>query len=81
MEALCDETAFGMRFKNPAQYLKERLQTEQWMRQKFIEKGGRPQADYPVYMVLGDSAWISQAPALSLQLKSTSPWMLLRNGT
>ena len=64
MEALCDETAFGMRFKNPAQYLKERLQTEQWMRQKFIEKGGRPQADYPVYMVLGDSAWISQAAGL-----------------
>jgi hypothetical protein len=64
MEALCDETAFGMRFKNPAQYLKERRQTEQWVHQKFIEKGGRPQADYPVYMVLGDSAWIRQAAGL-----------------
>lgn len=65
MQALYDETVFGARFKDPLGYLQARRQTEQWVRAQFIAKGGRPQADYPVYMVLGSSRWIeSHAPEL-----------------
>lgn len=31
------------RFKDPAQYLHERKETELWLRKEFILKGGRPQ--------------------------------------
>lgn len=58
MEALYDETVLFMRFKDPAGYLRARRQTEQWVREEFIAKGGRPEASYPVYMVLGSSPWI-----------------------
>ncbi len=60
MKNLYDETIFGSRFKDPAAYLHDRKQAEQWVRQKFIEKGGRPHEAHPVYMVLGSSAWISR---------------------
>lgn len=46
------------RFKEPSQYLQRRRQTEQWVRQEFIAKGGQPQELYPIYMVLGSSKWI-----------------------
>ena len=52
------------RFKNPVQYLHNRRQTEQWVREAFIAKGGQPQATYPICMVLGASKWIEKhAPA------------------
>ncbi len=60
MRSLYDETVFGARFKDPAQYLHDRKEAEQWVRQKFIEKGGRPCVAHPVYMVFGSSAWISR---------------------
>ena len=58
MEALADDTPYGERFKNPAQYFKARKETETWVREAFIQKGGRPSADYPIPMVLGYTKWI-----------------------
>jgi hypothetical protein len=49
---------FWERFKDPAQYLQARRKVEQWLRREFIAKGGKPQASYPIYMVLGRSKWI-----------------------
>ena len=49
---------FWERFKDPAQYLQVRRQVEQWLRREFIAKGGKPQAPYPIYMILGRSKWI-----------------------
>jgi hypothetical protein len=46
------------RFKDPAQYLQARRQTEQWLRQEFMAKGGSPQETCPIYMVLGRSQWV-----------------------
>jgi hypothetical protein len=48
------------RFKDPAGYLMNRRQTEHWVREAFIAKGGTPQEAYPISMVLGASAWITQ---------------------
>ena len=57
MEKLCDDTPFGKRFKNPTQYLIDRKDTERWVRESFIAKGGRPKDNYPIPMVLGSSKW------------------------
>jgi hypothetical protein len=46
------------RFRDPVQYLYDRRQTEQWVREAFIAKGGQPQATYPIPMVLGTSKWM-----------------------
>ncbi len=46
------------RFKEPAEYLKLRKQVEEWVRREFIAKGGRPRAEYPIYMVWGRSKWM-----------------------
>ena len=48
------------RFKDPALYLYQRKQTEQWTREQFIAKGGQPQAAYPISMVLGSSRWVEK---------------------
>jgi hypothetical protein len=60
MKTLYDETLFGARFKNPEQYLKNRRQSEKWVREKFKLKGGAPILDYPIYFVLGESKWLIQ---------------------
>lgn len=63
MQALCDDSPFGTRFKDPAEYLHNRRQTEQWVRQEFLAKGGQPREAYPVPMVLGASKWmVKHAP-------------------
>jgi hypothetical protein len=36
------------RFKDPADYLEARRQTEVWLRQEFIRLGGQPQEPYPL---------------------------------
>lgn len=59
MEALCDDTPYGARFKNPAQYMRDRRETERWVREAFIAKGGRPREAYPIPMVLGESKWMA----------------------
>jgi hypothetical protein len=60
MEALCDDTHFGARFKDPMGYLQNRKATEKWVREGFIAKGGRPQDPYPIAMVLGSSKWLEE---------------------
>jgi hypothetical protein len=63
MAELYDDSPFGVRFKDPAQYMRNRRQTERWVREAFIAKGGRPQAAYPIPMVLGASKWmVKHAP-------------------
>lgn len=63
MQGLCDDTPFGERFKDPVQYMRNRRQTEQWVREQFIFKGGRPRDAYPIPMVLGESKWmVTNAP-------------------
>jgi len=63
MERLCDDTPYGARYKDPVQYMRNRRQTEQWVREEFIAKGGQPRAAYPIPMVLGTSKWMAkQAP-------------------
>lgn len=42
MEELCDDTIFGEKFKRPRQYVHKRIDTEQWVRNEFIAKGGQP---------------------------------------
>lgn len=49
------------RFEDPAQYLQARRYAENWLRAEFIAKGGKPQDPYPVYMVLGRTAWMATA--------------------
>jgi hypothetical protein len=58
MEELCDDTPFGARFKDPVQYMRNRRQAEQWVREEFIAKGGQPREAYPIPMVLGASKWM-----------------------
>jgi hypothetical protein len=45
------------RFKDPDQYFRARRETERWLREAFVAKGGRPQESYPIYMILGSSRW------------------------
>lgn len=61
MTALCDDTPFGARFKDPLNYLRARRLTEEWVRAAFTAKGGQPLEPYPIYMVLGHSPWIERA--------------------
>jgi hypothetical protein len=63
MKALCNDSLFGARFKDPTQYMRDRRQSEQWVREEFMAKGGRPQETYPISMVLGTSPWmVKHAP-------------------
>jgi hypothetical protein len=48
------------RFSHPEDYLRERRETEKWVRSEFTAKGGRPAAEHPVSMVLGSSTWIER---------------------
>jgi hypothetical protein len=67
MRLLADDTPFGARFKDPEGYLQNRRTSEAWVRSEFIRKGGRPQLDYPIYFVLGESQWlVKNAPDRSL---------------
>lgn len=61
MEQLCDETPYGIRFKDPVRYLKNRKDTERWVREGFIAKGGKPKEIFPIPMVLGSSKWLEEA--------------------
>jgi hypothetical protein len=74
MEELCDDTPFGARFKDPVQYLHNRRQTEQWVREEFIAKGGQPREAYPIPMVLGSSKWMAKvAPDKELHAEIRIP--------
>lgn len=74
MKNLYDDTPFGERFKDPAQYMHARRQTEQWVRKEFIVKGGRPQATFPIPMVLGSSQWmVKNAPDITVHAEIHIP--------
>jgi hypothetical protein len=73
LSALCDEealqimkglyiegSAYWGRFKDPQDYLQARRQTERWLHQSFIAKGGKPQQAYPIYFVVGDPPWLDR---------------------
>ena len=78
MEALYDDTPFGLRFKDPIQYLQDRQDTERWVRAEFIAKGGQPLASYPISMVLGFSPWVqSIAPNPALHAEIRIPLSIL----
>ena len=53
MKRLYVDDAMWGRFRNPLKYIRERRQTENWVRENFITKGGKPVKQYPIYMVLG----------------------------
>ncbi len=53
-----EETEFGIRFRDPVLYLKNRRNTEEWVRNEFIKKGGKPSEKHPIYTVLGESKWL-----------------------
>lgn len=63
MESRCDDTPFFEWFKKPLQYWEDRLETEQWLREAFIDKGGTPKVNYPFYAVLGTAEWIEDYAA------------------
>jgi hypothetical protein len=68
MRSLYDETMFGVRFKEPGQYLQKRRCSEKWIREEFKLKGGCPILEYPIYFVLGESQWLTaHSPDRSLQ--------------
>lgn len=50
-ELYVDDAVWG-RFKDPSRYLRERKETELWLRKEFISKGGHPQEEYPIYMIM-----------------------------
>jgi hypothetical protein len=60
MESLYDANPLVERFKEPIHYLNNRKQTEKWVRDEFIAKGGQPTEEYPLYAVLGKANWIEK---------------------
>ncbi len=48
------------RFRDPEQYLRQRQETENWVRDEFIRKGGEPISTYPQYFVIEQSVWIEE---------------------
>jgi hypothetical protein len=48
------------RFRDPAKYLQQRRETESWVRQEFIKKGGQPISAYPHYFVVERATWIEE---------------------
>jgi uncharacterized protein YbjT (DUF2867 family) len=52
---------FWERFAQPADYLRRRRQVERALRAAFIEKGGSPTDDFPIYMILGRPEWFDTA--------------------
>lgn len=53
-------SALFERFRDPAAYLRERRESEAWVRAGFLAKGGHPVEAHPVSMVLGRSPWIER---------------------
>ncbi len=66
------------RFRNPQNYLQQRQETENWVRQEFIRKGGQPVSDYPQYFAVERAIWIEegfngQSNTIQMQLSSFRP--------
>lgn len=50
--------AVYQRFSNPIEYLSQRRETENWIRDEFVKQGGQPITKYPQYFTIGQAAWI-----------------------
>jgi hypothetical protein len=66
------------RFKNPENYLSQRKETERWVRQEFIKKGGKPITAYPHYFTLDRATWIEtgydgQSNSVQLPISTFQP--------
>jgi hypothetical protein len=66
------------RFDNPTEYLNRRRETERWLRDEFIKKGGKPTTKYPQYFVVDLSAWIEegyngQSKAVQISISTFDP--------
>jgi len=60
MKSLYEESSYGMRFKDPLNYLDNRKKTEKWVKCEFLKKGLNPKDSYPIYMTLGKSPWLKK---------------------
>ena len=40
------------RFNHPENYLRSRRETEKWLKNEFINQGGKPKFSYPQYFVV-----------------------------
>jgi len=55
-EAVAEEIlSHDVLWRGDGTYLPYRKKHDQYLRKSFIAKGGKPELDYPVYMILGDS--------------------------
>jgi hypothetical protein len=52
-------TAFG-RFKDFINYYPRRVKTEKWLYDWFIESGGKPKTEHPLYFVLEGSNYLNE---------------------
>lgn len=52
--------AIYRRFSDPEKYLRQRQETEHWVRNEFIRKGGEPISNHPQYFVIEQSVWIEE---------------------
>lgn len=58
---LSDRTgAVYRRFRNPQAYLRQRQETEVWLRQEFMRKGGQPVSRFPQYFTVEKAVWIEE---------------------
>jgi hypothetical protein len=48
------------RFCDPEKYLRQRQETENWLRNEFIRNGEEPIYTYPQYFVVEQSVWIEE---------------------
>ena len=70
--------AVYQRFSEPVKYLSQRRETENWLRDEFVKKGGQPSVKYPQYFVIDRSAWIEegyngQSKAVQLPISAFNP--------
>lgn len=66
------------RFSSPQKYLRQRQETEGWVRQEFIQKGGQPISPHPQYFVVERAVWIEEgfsgrSSAIQIPLSAFSP--------
>ena len=67
-ELYVDGAVFWERFKDPLGYLRIRRQVEKNLREGFVQKGGKPKDEYPVYLMLGRPKWtVDAGDAVSIE--------------
>lgn len=63
LNQLNESNSWGLnRFSDP-EYLPRRLQVEKKIRLEFINKGGKPELEYPIYFFLGNNAQFEKHPS------------------